>query len=521
MNTFRVRLFFSFWLSIIFFVEIFLIATQISAKPNYYVYYSKYSERGLILDRNGKDLVLNTKRKSLALNPKIINKNERKKIISILSKKLNLSEEDLAQKFTQNLEFIWIKRMLSQEEYNKISNYIDGKKLFIIEEPYRSYPLKLGTSNLLGFVGVDIQGLYGLEAFLDHYLKQGSNVFLTIDKNLQEVVSSYLKDYVQDFEAEGGFIGILDLNTGEILSLASLPDIDLNKSLSDLIVQSKKVKSPLYSLYEPGSLFKIVTAGIALEEKIADPFETIFCKGEEINDGYKVRCTEVHGNVNLREAIIKSCNIYFYHLSQKIPFSIWEKYLKLLGIYEKVPLDVELLVKDYILPDFKNSVITKSTMGFGHGLALNPVKMLWVFSCFGNDGFLIRPKLIKKMEKVKENKNLNTKEESLYRQVFSRETTYEILNYMTEVIKKGTANNISYLKYNIAGKTGTAQVSTAEGYLDQYNHFFVGYLFLGEKKYCILIMLESPKKGRFARETVVPLFGEIVKRLAIYGRMIN
>lgn len=521
MSIFRTRIFFTIWLLIILFIEVFIISTQISGKTNNYINYFRYAERGLILDRNGKELVLNIKRKSLAINPKIINKDERKKIISILSKNLGLSKEYINQKMSQNLEFIWLKRMLSQEDYIRISNYIDGKKLFVIEEPYRSYPLKLGTSNLLGFVGVDLQGLYGLEAFLDKYLREGYNVTLTIDKSLQEVISSYLKDYVRDYEAEGGFVGVLDLKTGEILALSSLPDIDPNKSITEVIEQSKKIKNPLYSLYEPGSLFKIVTAGIALEEKLIDPSETILCKGEEINDGYKVKCTEAHGRVNLTEAVVKSCNIYFYHLSKKIPSSIWEKYLKLLGIYEKTPLNVDLLISDSIVPNFEKSIVTKSTMGFGHGLALNPIKILWIFSCFGNDGFLVRPKLIKKIEKIKENKNQINVEDNLYRQVFSKETANEILKLMTEVVKRGTASNLSYLKYDIAGKTGTAQISTSKGYLDFYNHFFVGYLFLGEKKYCILIMLEAPKKGRFARETVVPLFGDIIKRLAIYGRMIN
>ncbi len=511
MSVLRAKIFFTLWLLVILFVEIFVVVNQVSGGIGSYIGVSKVLERGLILDRNGKELALNIKRKSLALNPKLIGSEEEYKIVNVLSKEINLSKKELKEKLNHKSEFIWIKRMLSQEEYNRISKYLDGRKIFVVEEPYRAYPLKLGSSNLLGLVGVDTQGLYGLEASLDYYLKKGHNITLTIDKDLQEISANYLKGYINEYEAKAGFLGILDLNTGEILALVSLPDIDPTKSLSDIIEQLKKIKSPLYSVYEPGSLFKVITAGIALEEKLIDSSSFLLCKGEEIVDGYKVRCPEVHGKVNLTEAIVKSCNIYFYHLAQKIPVSIWKRYFNLLGIYELIPLDVKFLPNDSIVPNFEESIVTRGTMGFGHGLAMNPVKILWMLSVFGNEGYLIRPKLIKSVNENKE----------IYRQVFSKETSNELLKMMSEVVKRGTARNLSPLKYNIAGKTGTAQISTSQGYIDLYNHFFVGYLFLGGKKYCILIMLEAPKRGRFARETVVPLFGEVIKRLAIYGRIIN
>ncbi len=515
MSVLRARIFFTFWILILFFVEGFIIYSQVSKSENI-VFIPLNSERGLIFDRNGYELTLNIKRKSLAANSSILNDIERNRIATLLSKELNLTKRDVLSKLNLKASFVWIKRILSENEYDRIKKYVDGRKIFVVEENYRSYPLKIGTSNLLGFVGVDSQGLYGLEAFLDNYLSKGKNVYLTIDKNLQEIVSIYLRDYVKEYEAKGGFAGIMDLNTGEILVLASLPDIDTNRSLTEIINSSQNIKCPLYSLYEPGSLFKIITAGIALEEKIIDPSETVYCKSKEISDGYKVKCTEPHGIVNLEDAVVKSCNIYFYHLAKKIPYSIWKKYFDLLSIDNPVPIDVKFMEKDTTVSDIEESIVNRGTIGFGHGIAMNPLKMLWIFSVFGNDGILLEPKLIKGIGKVSEESH-----REVFRQVFSKETSEEILKLMTEVVKRGTAKNLSTLKYYIAGKTGTAQVSTSKGYIDIYNHFFVGYIFLGDKKYSILIMLEEPKKGRFAAETVVPLFGEIVKRLAIYGRMIN
>lgn len=516
MSVLRLRIFFTLWILVLIFIEGFIIYSQVFGSENK-LFLRPTLERGLILDRNGYELSFNVKRNSIAANPSLFNALERNKIADILSKGLNLSKNDILTKLSSKTTFVWIKRILSESEYNKVKKYIDGKKIFVIEENYRSYPLKIGTSNLLGFVGVDSQGLYGLEALLDNYLNQGKNVYLTIDKNLQEIVSIYLRDYIREYEAKGGFIGIMYLNTGEILALSSLPDIDVNASLSDIIKSSQNIRSPLYSLYEPGSLFKIITSGIAIEERIVNPLETIYCGGEEITkEGYRVRCTEPHGIVNLENAFVKSCNIYFYHLAQKIPFSVWNKYFGLMEINNPIPMDIKFMDKDSIVPDIERSIVNRGTIGFGHGLAINPIKMLWVFSVFANEGSLLKPRLIKGI-----GENMEDSKKEVLRQVFSKETSEEVLKLMTEVIKKGTAKRLSNLKYYIAGKTGTAQVSTAKGYLDVYNHFFIGYLFLEDKKYSILIMLEEPKRGRFAAETVVPLFGEIVKRLAIYGRMIN
>ncbi|HOJ92324.1 MAG TPA: penicillin-binding protein 2 [Dictyoglomaceae bacterium] len=517
MNQNRAKIFFSLWIVILIFAEGFIISLQFSGEKRAYTVSKK--ERGIILDRNGEELVFNVTRKSLAMNPKKLSQKEKEDLLAYLNKALGISAKTLKEKMNSSLEFVWIKRILSESEVSKIKNYVDGEKLFFIEEPFRSYPLKIGTSNLLGFVGVDNQGLYGLEASLDGYLSNGSKVYLTLDKNLQEISAIYLKEYVEKFKAEGGFIGIIDLNSGEIVTLASLPDIDINGSLSEIIEQSSK-ENVLYSLFEPGSLFKIVTTAIALEEKILDPKKIIECRGEEIIDNYIIRCVEPHGKVNLEEAVVRSCNIYFYYLAKKIKPEIWEKYFKLLGVDKPVPLDITLTQNDSLVSNIRESVVNRGTIGFGHGIALTPLKTLWILSSIGNNGYLLEPHIIKRVES-KDGKVLLEERASNLRQVFSEETSKEVLNYMKEVVKRGTASNAGLDGYNVAGKTGTAQVSAPYGYTELYNHFFLGYLFLENKKYCILIMLEKPKVSRFARESAVLLFRDLTKKLAIYGRMIN
>jgi len=517
MNITRARIFLTFWIIIIFFIEIFIIILQLGGGISYPQ--ARTKDRGIILDRNGEEIVFNIKRKSLAINPKSIERKERNKLISILCRNLKISSKELSQKINLPYEFVWVKRMLSDEEVKRIEKYVDNRKIILIEEPYRAYPIGIGISNLIGFVGVDNQGLSGLEAYFDSYLRDGSNICLTIDKNLQELLTMYLREYMKEYDADGAFGGIIDLNTGEIIALSTLPEIDLNKSLDEIIEQNNKIRNPLNTVLEPGSLFKVITTAIALEEKLVDLNFSVYCKGEEIVDGYKVRCTESHGVVNLEDALVKSCNIYFYYLAKKIPVSIWEKYFKLLGLDSDIPLDVKIFSRDTIVPDIKSSIVTHGTIGFGHGIGMTPLKMLWVLSFAGNDGFLLKPKLIKKIEN--NDKTIYTSKPEIYRQIFSKDTSLQVLNYMFQVVKRGTANTLSNLNYKIAGKTGTAQVSEKFGYTSFYNHFFLGYLFLDDKKYCILVMLDKPKKGRFARETVVPIFGEIVKKLSIYGRLIN
>uniref|UniRef100_A0A7C3RRL0 Penicillin-binding protein 2 n=1 Tax=Dictyoglomus thermophilum TaxID=14 RepID=A0A7C3RRL0_DICTH len=517
MNIIRARIFLTFWIITIFFIEIFIIILQLGGGISYSQ--TRTKDRGIILDRNGEEIVFNVKRKSLAINPKGIESKERKKIISILSNNLKLSSDELYKKIDLPYEFVWIKRMLSDEDVKRIEKYVDNKKIILIDEPYRTYPIGIGISNLIGFVGVDNQGLSGLEAYFDSYLRNGYSIYLTIDKNLQELLTMYLREYMKEYNADNAFGGIMDLNTGEIIALTTLPEIDLSRNLDEIIEQNNRFRNLLNTVLEPGSLFKVVTTAIALEEKLVDVNFSVYCKGEEIIDGYKVRCTEHHGLVNIEDALVRSCNIYFYYLAKKIPASIWEKYFKLLGLDSDIPLDVKIFSGDTILPDVKSSIVMHGTLGFGHGIGMTPLKMLWTLSFVGNDGFLVKPKLIKKIEN--NGKTIYTSKSEIYRQVFSKDTSLQTLNYMFQVVKRGTANILADLNYKIAGKTGTAQVSGKFGYTSYYNHFFLGYLFLDDKKYCILVMLDKPKKGRFARETVVPIFGEIVNKLSIYGRLIN
>ncbi|MGB9857697.1 MAG: peptidoglycan D,D-transpeptidase FtsI family protein [Dictyoglomaceae bacterium] len=514
----RLKIFVIFWLFSLLFVEIFLFRLQIAeiflspTKANI------LKERGIIYDRWGRELVYNVKRKSLAINPSNISMEEKNKIAERLSKDLDIPKSIILDKLNTKTSFVWIKRILSPSEVNRIQDLISENKIFFKEEPYRTYPLSLATSPLLGLAGVDNQGLYGLEAVLDSWLKDGKNVYLTIDKDLQSICANYLKDGIERFDAKGGSIGIIDVGSGEILAFAIMPDFDIKESLSDLV---KKLQDnyPLNAVFEPGSVFKIMTTIIALEENLVDPNEEINCEGKEEINGHIIQCTKKHGRVNLEKAIVESCNIYFYKLSQKISADLWYKYLRLFNL--DAPLQGDLIInpKDFLIPNLKESDFTRGTIGFGQGIAFSPIKLLWSFSSIANDGWLNQLHWIKRIEDSTGNVIFENSPVRLL-QVISPKTSKKVLEYLVKVVKEGTANNLKLEGYKVAGKTGTAQVSGKNGYKEgAYNHFFLGYLFLPEKTYAIIIMLQEPKKGNYARETVVPIFGEIVKRLAIYGRM--
>lgn len=514
----RLKIFMIFWLFSLTFIEISLFRLQSEKTFLFNINANISKKRGLIYDRFGKELVFNINRKSLVVNPLNISKEEKNKLVYRLSKDLNLSKDIILSKLDTNANFVWIKRMLSPKEIDKVKDLISDNKIFFKEEPFRAYPLSLATLPLLGFVGVDNQGLYGLEAILDPWLKDGKNVYLTIDKDLQSICANYLKDGIERFDADGGSIGIIDVASGEVLALTIMPDFDIKESLSDLI---KKVQDnyPLNTIFEPGSIFKIMTLIIALEERLVDSKEEINCEGKEEMDGHVIRCTKKHGRVNLEKAIVESCNIYFYKLSQKISADLWYKYLRLFNLDMPIQGDLIINPKDFLIPNIKESNFTRGTIGFGQGIAFSPIKLLWSFSSIANDGWLNQLHWIKKIE----DSNGKIIFENLpmrLLQVVSSETSKKVLNYLFKVVKEGTANNLKLEGYKVAGKTGTAQVSGKNGYKDGvYNHFFLGYLFLPEKTYAIMVMLQEPKKGNYARETVVPIFGEIVKRLAIYGRM--
>ncbi|MCS7201911.1 MAG: penicillin-binding protein 2 [Dictyoglomus sp.] len=516
----RLKIFVISWLSALVFVEIFLFKIQF--RPMLLGYEKNTSiKRGIIYDRKGEELVFNVYRKSLAINPLNISKKERDKIIEGLSRDLSLSKDTLRNKLAQNTNFIWIKRILSPYEVNKIKKYLSNDKIFLVEEPYRAYPLSLATSPLLGIVGVDNQGLYGLEAILDPWLREGKNVYLTLDKELQVICANYLKKGIENYKAKGGMIGIIDSNTGEILALAIMPSFNIEEESLWDIIENFQNFYPLNSIYEPGSVFKIITAVIALEENLVDPLEKVECKGEEEIDGHIIRCVKNHGKVNLERAIVESCNIYFYKLSKGISPSIWSKYIRLFNLDLPIPGDVILNPRDFLISNFKESSFTRGTIGFGQGIALSPIKLLWSLSALANYGWLNELHLIKRIEDL-EGKIVFKNSPVRLSKIISEKTCENLLNYLQKVVKEGTANNLNLDGYKIAGKTGTAQVSKENGYENEIlNHFFLGYLFLPENTYTIIVMLQEPKIGKYARETAVPIFGEIIKRLVIYGRTIN
>lgn len=518
----RLKIFVLFWFFSLIFVELFLLRIQFNILfPSYYTNTNFFIRRGIIYDRKGRELVFNINRKSLAVNPLNISKVEKEKIIERLSKDLSLSKEVLENKLNQKSNFVWIKRILSPNEINKIENYLSDNKIFLIEEPYRAYPISLATSPLLGIVGVDSQGLYGLEAILDPWLRDGKNIYLTIDKEMQIICANYLKKGVEKYKAKGGMIGIMDSNTGEILSLAIMPSFDIEKESLWNILEKLQEYYPLNAIYEPGSLFKIITAIIALEEKLINPTEKIDCEGEEKIDGHIIRCVKNHGKVDLEKAIVESCNIYFYKLSKKINSNIWNKYIRLFYLDLPIPGDIIINPKDFLISNFKESNFTRGTIGFGQGIALSPIKLLWLFSAIVNHGYLNEFHWIKRVEDS-EGRIVFRNSPIKLSQIISEEVCEYILSCLHKVVEVGTASNLNLEGFKVAGKTGTAQISKKNGYEDKAsNHFFLGYLFLPEKVYTIIIMLQEPKIGKYARETVVPIFEEIVKRLAIYGRIIN
>ncbi len=515
----RLKIFVIFWIFSLIFIELFLFRVQFNVIFKGYT--NPSIKRGIIYDRKSEELAFNINKNSLAINPLNISKKEKNELIERLSKDLNISKDILKTKFNSNSNFVWIKRILTSYELNRVKRYLANNRIFLVEESYRAYPVSLATSPLLGLVGVDNQGLYGLEAILDPWLREGKNIYLTIDKKMQIICGNYLKKGIESYKAKGGMIGIIDVNTGEMLALAVMPSFDVEEEGIWNILESLRDYYPLNAIYEPGSVFKIITAIIALEENLIDPMKEIECKVEENIDGHMIKCVKRHGKVNLEKAIVESCNIYFYRLSKKINPNLWSKYIRLFNLDLPIPGDIIVNSKDFLISNLKESDFTRGTIGFGQGIAISPIKLLWSFSCIANKGWLNELHWIKKIEDQQGKVIFNNSPVRLS-QIISEETSNKILSYLYKVVKEGTANSLNWKGYNIAGKTGTAQISVKDGYKNNaLNHFFFGYLFLPEKTYAIIFMLQEPKIGNYARETVVPLFGEIVKNLVIYGRMVN
>ncbi len=481
------------------------------------------ADRGLIVDRNGEILATNITTVSLVVVPGQIANPEQ--VAKDLSSILNTNYQDMLQHVTKSTSIERVHpegRQLSYDIAEKINNlHYDG--VYLLKESKRYYPYETVLSHVLGYVGIDNQGLSGLELYYDKYLTgadgaikyfsdgkgnkleltevyeaptSGITLKLTIDMNLQLAIENELDNAFAKYNPDQGLIMAMNPKTGEILAMASRPTFNSNnyqKYSSEIINRNL----PIWMTYEPGSTFKIITLSAALEEKTINLFEDTFHDSGAINvDGATIHCWKSggHGTQTMLEVVENSCNPGFVAIGQTLGAEKLMGYINKYGFGSKTGIDLNGESSGILFDLNKMGPVELATTSFGQGISVTPIQQIRAVSAAINGGNLYTPYIVKSF--------LESETNSLIKEITPQvvghpisDSTSKLVRYALEsVVANGSGKNAYIENYRVGGKTGTAQKVQDGKYLDgNYILSFIGFLPANDPEIIVYVAIDNPK----------------------------
>jgi len=499
-------------------------------------------ERGIIYDRNLEKLAINIPSYSLYACPKKISHPE--EVAGKLSSILGMKKSSLVKQLKKEKVFLWLKRKLPLIKKEMIETLaLEG--IGFVEETERFYPQKELASHLLGFTGIDNQGLAGLELYYEEDLRgkkghfliredalgyeipltrrvtqglvSGMDLVLTIDNIIQSIVEKEISLALKETEAISVEALFMDPQTGEILALANKPDYDPNhySDFSPFFRRNRVV----HSIYEPGSTFKPITASAILEEGLITMEESVYCEGT-----IKIASHTFHDwkpfnqDFTLADILQNSSSIGMIKLASRMDKEIFSEYLHLFGFGEKTGIDLPGEAKGIVRTASSWSLTDLPAISIGQAIAVTPLQILTAFCALVNGGELLKPYLVKYIlnaegKRVKENKP------TVVRRVISPSTSVQMRELLEQVVKKGSGKGAKIEGYSIGGKTGTAQIPalTGRGYIpNKYVSSFMGYAPVASPGIVGIVIIKEPTGAYYGGEIAAPLFQRIMKRVLPY-----
>ena len=499
-------------------------------------------KRGEIIDRNGVELATNTSSPTVYVVPRQIE--DPVKTADKLAATLNMSKEKAYKHITKktSIERIPEGRKISHEKAKEIRS-LGLKGVYIGEDSKRHYPFGSYLSHVLGFAGVDNQGLMGLELYYDKELNgekgsvkfyadakgkrmndmaddyqppvDGLDLKLTIDSKIQTIVEREL-DIAQATYNPDGIIAIaMNPNTGEILAMSSRPSFD-PANFQNVPPEVYNRNLPVWSTYEPGSTFKIITLAAALEEGQVDLEKDHFHDPGFVKvGGARLRCWKKggHGSQTFLEVVQNSCNPGFVELGQKLGEKTLFKYIKDFGFGEKTGIDLQGEGKG-ILFNLKNvGPVELATTAFGQGVSVTPIQQVAALAAAINGGTLYTPYIAKELVDSTTGEVVMKNSPIAKRKVISDKTSKEVRHALESVVAQGTGGRAFVDGYRVGGKTGTAQKAQNGRYLEN-NHIvsFIGFAPADDPQVVIYVAVDNPKGTvQFGGVVTAPIVGSIMR----------
>ena len=538
-------------------------------------------KRGNIYDSTGKALAISAQVDTITINPeKIVGDNEeetkelKEKVAKGLSDIFSLDYNETLEKVNSSSQVETIIKKVEQDKVDELKNWMEENKISvginIDEDTKRYYPCDNVASNVIGFCGSDNQGLSGIEYQWDSVLtgtpgkivsskgsdqqeipdseetyisaENGSDITLTIDYKIQTIVEKYLKQAVEENDCKkGGNAIVMNPQNGDILAMACYPDYNLNTPYTPNEVLAETYDSlsteekseALYKMwanrsvsetYEPGSVFKLITASVALEENITttDKPGDFVCKGyEEFEDAsrsepLRITCwTSAHGELTLRQALEKSCNPSFMQLGARIGATTLYKYYDAFGLFDSTNSGL-YGEQSSIFHKLKDvGPVELATMSFGQRLNITPLQMVTAISAIANDGVLLQPRIVKQITNT-ETGAVTENPVTEVRQVISKQTADQVKSMMESVVTDGTGKNAAVTGYSVGGKSGTSEpiyTNTDAGYVAS----FAAISPIEDTQVVILVTLYDPPKSNHQGGTLVaPVVSQMLSEILPY-----
>ena len=533
------------------------------------------AKRGTIYDATGKYiLAVSSSVEAVTVNPTNIAKEDKEKVAKALSEIFELDYEKVLKKVSKRSSIETIIKKVDKEKTDELRIWMEETGITaginIDEDTKRYYPYGDLAAQVIGFCGSDNQGLDGIEAKYDEELKgtngrierqtnaagvslgdeeyvpaiDGNDLILTIDMTIQSIVEKYLEEAcIDNVCTDGGSIIAMDPRNGDILAMATYPSYDLNSPYEPHTEQQKAEWATLDSTdrttamqqmwrnkaisdtYEPGSVFKTVTASAALQEGIVTDIDQegqFTCTGSIEVAGVRIKCWRYyrpHGAESLRQALMNSCNPVFIGLGQKIGVTKYYEYLRKFGLFSKTGIQLPGEANSIFIKEEKAGPVELATISFGQRFEITPLQMITAVSSIANDGIYIKPRIVKSIINSQTGEKTDMPVET-GEQIISKENAEKVLSMMNSVVSEGTGKNAKVEGYEIGGKTGTSEDGVNTG---KYVTSFCGVAETDEPYMVLLITLYNPtgEGGHQGGGVAAPVGGKIFSEVLPYLESLN
>ncbi len=526
------------------------------------------ANRGTIYDKNMKVLAQSATVWTVFISPLDIETDEERELIANgLSEILGVTKSSIKKKMKINNRYQEIKKKVEKEDVDKINEFKEENGItavYTIQDTKRYYPYGSIASTVIGFTGSDNQGLYGIEAYYDDELQgtpgrivsavnangtdmpfnyekyydpeDGDSLVLTIDASIQQFVEKALEQVVTEHKVQNRTCSIvMDVNTGEILAMATKPDFDLNepfeiadgsvkKTLSKLsgkeyttaLAEAREAQwknKAITELYEPGSVFKVVTGSAAIEEKAVSLNSKFTCSGAySFGKGIApIHCwkTSGHGTLDLTGAFVNSCNPAFIAIGQKLGATKFYSYLKSYGIIEKTGIDLPGESNSLTIAEDNYGIVELASASFGQSNKITPLQMITAYAAVVNGGYLVQPHVVS--QRLDSSGSVLEKYEyTAKRQVISEETSATMREILEECVTANGGSSAYIAGYRIGGKSGTAEKLDDDDE-SVYVSSFVGFAPADDPQIAVLVMVDEPSAGE--------IYGSVVAAPAVASIM--